>query len=316
MKKRNINGQVLFQDEYYLTDGGMETTLVFHYGIELPHFAAFELINHPEGWDAFRKYYKPYFNIAKKYGLPFILETPTWRANTDWGYKLGYSEKALAEENRKAVRFIRKLKNSADTGPVKFLLSGCIGPRGDGYVVGQAMTVQQAHQYHLPQILAFSQEKVDLVTAMTINYSDEAAGIVKAAKEARVPVVISFTLETDGCLPNGETLREAIEKTDALTDSYAEHFMINCAHPEHFKHVLQEDGDWKKRIRGIRANASTKSHAELDESETLDTGDKCKLAESYQELKRWLPNLKIIGGCCGTDHSHLEEVCRHLFAVV
>lgn len=303
-----------FPQGFYLTDGGLETTLIFHQGIDLPHFAAFELVDYPEGRNALWEYYTPYLHIAQQYGMNFILETPTWRANPDWGFKLGYPEEALTEINRKSVWFLQELKSSSPD-PHKILISGNIGPRGDGYVAEKIMTAEEAYAYHWPQIRAFAREKADLVTAMTLNYTEEAVGIVKAAKKAGVPVVISFTVETDGRLPNGETLQEAIEKTDGFTDGYALHFMINCAHPEHFKHVLGDEGIWKNRIRGIRANASTKSHAELDTSETLDPGDKCLLAEGYIQLKELLPALSIFGGCCGTDHSHLEEICKHIFKV-
>lgn len=307
----DLTQKSLFTEEFYLTDGGLETTLIFHQDIELPYFAAFQLVMHPEGRNALKKYYQPYLEIARHFKLPFILETPTWRANTDWGLKLNYSVEKLMEINRRAVQFVREL-SLAEVGHNKVLISGNIGPQGDGYLAEKSMNVKQASQYHLPQILAFTQEYVDLVTAMTINYIDEAVGIVKAAEMAQVPIVISFTVETDGRLPSGETLQEAIEKTDELTQGYPLHYMINCAHPEHFEHVLSNEHNWKNRIRGIRANASTKSHAELDESDTLDMGDKCLLAESYVRLKGLLPELSIIGGCCGTDHTHLEEVCKHI----
>ena len=299
---------------YYLTDGGLETTLIFHYDLELPHFAAFDLLRTIEGKDALTRYYTPYLDLARKHELNFILETPTWRANNDWGQKLGYTESELAQINREAVAFIEGLKPTMKDDTSHWVTSGNIGPRGDGYVAETIMTSDQAKAYHLPQIRTFSQEGVNLVTALTINYSEEGIGIVQAAREQHVPVVISFTVETDGHLPCGETLKEAIEKTDHETDGYTTYFMINCAHPEHFKHMLNHEETWKNRIQGIRANASTKSHAELDESETLDTGDKNLFVEGYKELKQLLPELRVIGGCCGSDHSHLEILCESMFS--
>ncbi len=302
----------LFPEGKWLTDGGLETTLIFHHGIELPHFAAFELLTQSEGREVLDRYYTPYLELADRYGLRFILETPTWRANTDWGFRMGYTQNDLDGINRKAVRFVRGLKEERAGGGT-VLLSGSIGPRGDGYAVENAMSPDKALSYHRPQIRAFAEEGADLATAMTLNYSDEAIGLLRAAAEVGIPAVISFTVETDGRLPNGESLPEAIERTDRMTDRYATHFMINCAHPEHFTHVLEEDGEWKERIRGIRANASTKSHAELDESDTLDTGDRSLLADGYLRLRELLPDLRIIGGCCGTDHTHLEQVCGGMF---
>lgn len=298
----------------YLTDGGLETTLIYHYGMELPHFAAFTLLESAEGRQALERYYHSYLNIAARYDIDFILETPTWRANGDWGYKLGYSARELDQVNRAAVRFMRHLQDTTQMGEDRTIISGNIGPRGDGYVAGEEMSAAQAMQYHLPQITAFASEGVDLVTALTLTYRNEAAGIIAAARECEVPVVISFTVETDGRLPNGEHLRSAIESTDAATDSYAAYYMINCAHPEHFADVLETGGAWRSRISGIRANASTKSHAELDAADTLDAGDAQRLAESYAKLQGLLPALRVAGGCCGTDHTHIERICRSLFS--
>jgi len=299
----------------YLTDGGLETTLIFHRGIELPHFASFELMTHAEGKGVLREYFRDYLEIAKRYGFGFVIETPTWRSNTDWGYRLGYSEEELRRINMEAIRFGREVAEESGIPLENVIVSGCIGPRGDGYSVAGRMTAEEAEAYHAPQIGAFAQAGADVVTAMTINYIDEGIGIVRAAKTEGIPAVISFTLETDGRLPGGESLQEAIEQTDRQTDGYASYFMINCAHPEHFQGELEGEGEWKNRIRGIRANASTKSHAELDESETLDVGDHSRLAAGYRRLRSLLPELRVVGGCCGTDHTHIDAVCEHMFAV-
>ena len=309
------NGTPLLASEgYYLTDGGLETTLVFHKGIDLPHFAAFELLMHGQGRKTLRDYYFSYLDLARSYGTGFILEAPTWRANRDWGFKLGYTDADLVTINRQAIQFMRELKSSAGVDQEKVLISGCIGPRGDGYSREKLMTAEEAEEYHRPQIQAFADENADLASAMTLTYSSEALGIVLAAREAGLPVVISFTLETDGKLPGGERLKEAIQIVEQKSDCYPAYYMINCAHPEHFADVLSEPGEWKQRIGAVRANASTRSHAELDESETLDTGDKARLAEGYLRLKELLPELRIVGGCCGTDHTHLEEICEELMA--
>ena len=303
----------LLKDGYYLTDGGLETTLIFHEGIELKHFAAFELLNEPGGTEVLTKYYQKYLELAARFNTNFILDAPTWRANPDWGYKLGYSPKEISEINKTAIKFLHAVKSQEEYSQLQILISGAIGPRGDCYVATSRMTPEVAKDYHTEQIRAFAEAGADMVTAYTLNYSDEAIGVVLAAKSLNIPVVISFTLETDGKLPDGETLKDAIEITDAETDRYTSYYMINCAHPDHFKTILNTDSDWKNRIYGIRANASTKSHKELDESETLDAGDKCKLAEGYSKLSQLLPNLRVIGGCCGTDHTHIEEIGRAVF---
>ena len=302
----------VFNQDMYLSDGGLETTLIFHKGITLNYFAAFELLRHDEGKKALEEYYRPYLLLAEKYQLGFILESPTWRASCDWAVKLGYTHDELFALNKQSIKFMRELAQPFGKTVWPIIVSGNIGPRGDGYKADNRMTGEQAKVYHMEQVKAFALADADLVSAVTITYSDEAIGIVNAASSFGLPVVISFTVETDGRLPSGETLHQAIERTDRETESYAEHYMINCAHPQHFLHSFQPPGDWLNRILGIRANASVKSHAELDESDTLDAGDKCLLANGYNQLFDLLPSLKVIGGCCGTDHSHLEEICQAL----
>jgi S-methylmethionine-dependent homocysteine/selenocysteine methylase len=299
--------------EIFLTDGGLETTLIYHRNIDLPHFAAFELMLREEGKQVLMDYYAPYLDLASAYRTGFILETPTWRANPEWADKLGYDQKNLDEINLSSIELMKGIRANWQGDKRQLLISGNIGPRGDGYVVRNAMSADTARAYHLPQIACFASAGAQHVTAMTMSYSAEALGIVLAAREVGVPVVISFTVETNGELPSGERLQDAIESIDHLTDAYVSYYMINCAHPYHFNRVLNAPGSWKLRIRGIRANASDKSHAELDVSTTLDPGDKHLLAEEYGALNQVLPAMQVIGGCCGTDHTHLDAICKYLF---
>lgn len=300
----------VFKQKNYLTDGGLETDLIFNKDIALKHFAAFELLGTEEGRNVLAAYYKPYLSLAEKYKMGFVMESPTWRASYDWGVKLGYTHDELFALNKRAIKFIRELALPFSQSLSHILVSGNIGPRGDGYKADVRMTVDQAKAYHLDQVKAFAFSDADVVTAMTITCSDEAIGIIQAGQSFQIPVVVSFTLETDCKLPSGETLQEAIDRTDKETNNYVTHYMINCAHPRHFVDSLTGDGNWKQRIGGIRANASVKSHAELDESEELDAGDKCLLADGYVELFQLLPSLKVVGGCCGTDWTHIEEICE------
>ncbi len=292
----------------FVTDGGMETDLIFHAGLELPHFASFVLLENVRGTDTLRDYYLRYIELAREYGVGIVLDTPTWRANPDWGARLGYSPAALADVNRRGVALLEELRASAGDEPA-LVISGCIGPQGDGYRADQLMTAAEAEQYHAAQIAAFADTAADMVSALTLTYANEAVGIVRGAEEAAIPSVISFTVETDGRLPSGQPLGEAIEQVDAETAGGAAYFMINCAHPTHFADVLEDGGPWVDRIRGLRANASAKSHAELDEAEELDEGDPPELARQYRDLSRHLPNLTVVGGCCGTDHRHIAAIC-------
>ena len=296
-------------DVPFLTDGGIETTLIFHDGLDLPHFAAYDLLTRDGGAEALRRYFDPYAEIARTAGVGIVLETATWRANPDWADRLGHGPEQLAELNRRAVRLLEDVRAEYETASTPIVISGCIGPRGDGYVVGEAMTAGEAEAYHAQQIGTFAETAADLVTAITMTYADEAVGIVRAATAAALPVVISFTVETDGRLPSGQTLREAIEEVDARTDGAAAYFMINCAHPRHFEGVLEPGSAWTDRIRGLRANASKLSHAELDEAEELDEGNPAELASDYVALRDRLPELHVLGGCCGTDHRHVSAMC-------
>ena len=298
----------------FMTDGGLETDLIFNHGIELPEFAAFDLLKDEDGRQTLRKYFQDYLDISKKQCSGFVLEAPTYRANPDWALKIGYSLESLDEAVRTAVQELEQLREEYETKDFKIAISVCIGPRGDGYSPDNKMSIEKAEEYHSYQIKRVADTHADLVSALTMNYNEEAIGIVKAAKKYGIPVVISYTVETDGKLPSGQSLEAAIKSLDSLTDNYVSYYMINCAHPDHFSDVLNPDSTWAKRIKGLRANASTKSHAELDESEILDAGDKDDLALKYQELKSLLPNLSIIGGCCGTDHTHLGKICETWFA--
>ena len=297
----------------FMTDGGLETDLIFNHGIDLPEFAAFDLLKNKEGKEVLRKYYLDYLNISKQKCSGFILEAPTYRANPDWALKIGYSLESLDAVNKTAVRELEKLRSDYENESFKIAISVCIGPRGDGNSPTNKMSVEMAEEYHSAQIKSIVDTNADFISALTMNYNEEAIGIVKAAKKNNIPVVISYTLETDGTLPSGETLEAAIITLDKKTDNYVSYFMINCAHPNHFASILDPNSKWTNRIKGLRANASNKSHSELNESETLDIGDKEQLAREYQNLKLLLPNLSIIGGCCGTDHTHLKEICEVWF---
>jgi homocysteine S-methyltransferase len=292
----------------FITDGGMETTLIFHVGFELPQFASFVLLDDELGVQALTNYYLQYVEIAREQGVGIILDTPTWRANPDWGSRLGYSPDALLDIDRRGVALLEARRPDADGKPL-LVISGCVGPRGDGYRADQMMSATEAQEYHFPQIATFGKTSADMIGALTLTYASEAIGIVKAAEEAAIPAAVSFTLETDGRLPSGQSLREAIEEVDEQTDGAAAYFMINCAHPTHFAEVFHDEGPWIERIRGLRANASSKSHAELDEADELDEGDPIELARQYRNLSGQLPNLNVVGGCCGTDHRHVAAIC-------
>jgi len=302
-------------DALFVTDGGIETALIFNEGFTLPDFAAFDLFRRTGGEAALRRYYGAYVRIAAQFRAGMVLESATWRASTDWGRRLGYNAVQLADVNRKAIHLLEDIRR--EHRELSTVISGCVGPRGDGYNPTHVMSTDEAQAYHREQISVVSHTAEEKVSAITMNYVEEAIGIARAAEEAGMPAAISFTVETDGRLPTGQPLQEAIEQVDGATAMYPVYYMLNCAHPEHFQRVLEKP--WARRIRGLRANASRKSHAELNESVELDTGDPAELGEQYSMLKRTLlPGLNVVGGCCGTDHRHVQRIaaaCAPLFRV-
>lgn len=291
----------------FLSDGGLETTLMFLERLELPELAAFPLLRDPAAVEAMRRYYRRHAGIARAHGTGFILETSTWRASPDRGRRLGYADDELAAANRAAVTLVEQVRAEFEGAGAPLVISGAIGPRGDGYVAGTLMSVAEAHDYHRFQVDVFAGTAADLVTAHTMTNVPEAAGVALAARDAGMPVVISFTVETDGRLPGGQPLSAAIMEVDATTAGAPAYYMVNCAHPSHFSHAL-EDADWMRRLRGIRANASRRSHAELDESTELDIGNPAELGADYAELRRRFPWINVLGGCCGTDHRHIAAI--------
>ncbi len=295
-------------DRVFLSDGGLETTLMFDDRFDLPFAEVFVLLDSHEGMRTLRDYFRRYAEMARAAGFGFVLESPTWRSNRDWGARLGYSERALAGINRRAIDLLVEIREEFETEASPMVISGCVGPRGDGYDPGDVMTPAEAEDFHARQVGIFAETEADLVSAFTMTNVSEATGFTRAAQAAGIPAVVSFTLETDGCLPTGQTLREAIETVDGATNAGPAYYMINCAHPTHFEGALEAGEAWVKRLRGLRANASKKSHAELDDCGVLDSGDPVDLGHHYRRLRKRLGHVNVVGGCCGTDHRHIEEI--------
>lgn len=294
-------------NERLLTDGGIETTLIFHDGLELPYFAAFTLLKTIEGRVALRRYYEKYIQVAHEQSVGFILDSATWRASADWGRRVGYDKARLADANRQAIDLLFDLRREHEKDS-PFVISGNIGPRGDGYVAKEMMSAAAAEEYHEAQVAVFDEAGADMVSAITMTHAGEAAGIARACANRNLPLALAFTVETDGRLPSGQRLSDAIEEVDGNGMGAPTYYMINCAHPVHFRDVLDTNADWTHRIRGLRANASRMSHEELDNAETLDDGNPAELAQDYANLLPLLPNLRVFGGCCGTDHRHIRAI--------
>jgi S-methylmethionine-dependent homocysteine/selenocysteine methylase len=296
----------------FITDGGIETALIFLQQIDLPLFAAFPLVANSEGVAQLKAYYQPYIDIATANRAGFILDTPTWRCSRGWAEQLGFTVQDVEFFNEASVRLMSEIRDRNASADTPIVINGAIGPQDDGYNPANLMSSEEAEDYHRHQVEVFARSQADMVSAITLTYPEEAIGIARAAAKAGIPAAISFTVETDGRLPTGASLEEAIEITDAETGASPVYYMINCAHPTHFNHVIGGDAAWMQRIYGVRANASCMSHAELDQATELDDGNPREFGRDYIELQRKLDNLRVYGGCCGTDHRHIAEVCRSL----
>jgi homocysteine S-methyltransferase len=297
--------------QMFVTDGGIETHMIFNEGEDLPHFSVFQLIDSERGREKMRAYYRHYIAIAKQAGQGFLFDTNTWRANKDWGALVGYDAARLHAVNAGSVAFCAEMAREFNEAGVPTVISGAIGPRRDAWQYDAGMTIAEAVTYHTPQVRSFAEAGADFVTAYTLTNTPEAIGIAEAARTAGIACVLSFTLETDGHLPGGKPLGRAISEVDAALEGYPAYYMINCVHPIHFATTIRHGGNWVDRIGGLRVNASMKSHAELDESEALDIGNWQDLAQRYGRILPLLPNLRVIGGCCGTDHRHIGAICHH-----
>jgi len=296
-----------------VTDGGLETTLIFHHGFDLPHFAAFPLLDSADGRSALRRYYDSYGAAAQRSGAGCIFDTPTFRASPDWAAKVGYDLDGLRRIIRDSVALLREVRDAWETPDLPVVINGAIGPRGDGYSAAETMDADAAEAFHAPQVRGYAEAGTDLVMAQTMTHTGEAIGIARAAAKAGIPAVVSFTVETDGRLPDGSSLREAILATELATGSSPAHYLVNCAHPAHLAPALVEGGEWIGRLGGLRANPSQKSHAELNESTTLEDGDPDELAAMLAETRRRYRHFAVMGGCCGSDHRHAEKIglaCR------
>ncbi|MCA8880403.1 MAG: homocysteine S-methyltransferase family protein [Rhodobacteraceae bacterium] len=305
---------LLSADRPFLTDGGFETSLFFLDGFDAPEFAAIVLLDDPAARQAIARYFDRFLATAARAGTGFVLDTGSWRGCTEWAGKLGRSADDLIRLNRDSVALAREIRAGWTDRVAPILINGVVGPAGDAYAPDTELDAATAERLHTPQIRVFAEEGVDLVSAITMTHVGEAVGIARAAQAAGLPVVISFTVETDGRLPTGETLGAAIRATDAATDSAPLYYMVNCAHPDHFRDAFLAREDWVARIGGLRANASRLSHAELDAAEELDDGDPEEFGRLHAELARYVPNLRVVGGCCGTDHRHVGCVSHHLHA--
>lgn len=294
-------------DEVFLTDSGIETDLIYNHGLDLPDFAPFPLLESDEGRTTLLDYFRAHLDVASERGMGVVFETPTWRASPDWGERLGYDLERLAELNRDAVDLLRCIRDESRSS-LPFVISGNVGPRADGYDDEALMTAAEAAEYHAWQVGVLAASGVDIVSALTVDYVAEGVGIADAAAGSQVPSVISFTTDVEGRLPDGTTVAHAIERIDSGSLAAPAYYMLNCTHPQHILQMLQDDAPWRRRIRGLRANASPLGLVEPDEGQPLDPGDIGEFGELMRQVHLVAPTITILGGCCGTDARHVRAI--------
>ena len=278
--------------------GGFETWMQYVDGFTLRHFCGFELLNDARGITCLRDYQRKIIEAAVANGFGVINEGLHYRASRDWGELIGFSKEALEDINIRGIEFYRELGREYDSPDTPMLVGGVIGPRGDAYNVGRTPDAAEAEDYHSEQILTFSSVQ-------------EAIGLVRAAKAAGMPVIVSFIAANGGRLQGGETLQQAITLVDAATGSGPDYYMINCTHPTEFEQGLTP-GDWTTRLGGFMPNAVAMETLDLCKLGHLEDGDPAELGHQMADLARRFPHINVWGGCCGTDGRHIGQITRQV----
>jgi len=300
--------------EFFLTEGGTETEMMYRHGFELPEFCMLPLLDNPQAVSAMRGMFCQQLDVAAEFGLSFLLTGLDYRASPDWGAKLGYSPSALADANIAAIEFLRDIAKGYEGQIPHLHIGGILGPRGDAYSLNNEITAESAAAYHAVQLETLKRANVDFVCAATFNSIAESVGALRAADRIGLPLSVSLTLDSSCRLKSGPTLAEAITEIDAQAgDAAPEFYMVNCSHPLEYEPAL-ENQDWIRRLRGVRPNASKMEKLALCKLGHIEEGDPVELGSQVRDLSKRYPHMDIFGGCCGTGHNHLREIAKALVA--
>lgn len=297
---------------FYLAEGGQETEIMYRHGHELPEFAMYPLLDKPAAMADLKTMYERVLATAAEHGFTALISGLDYRGSPDWGGKLGYSNAALTDALEQSIAFLRDVARPYQEQGNEVLIGGVIGPRGDAYSLNRTITAEESEDYHAFQLEVLKRAKVDIVTAMTFNNVPEAVGVARAASRVGLPLTIAFTLDSNHRLKSGPSLRQAIESVDAETgEDRPDFYGINCSHPLEFEPAL-EPGDWIKRVRSLRPNASAMDKIALCKIGHLEDGDPVDLGRRMGALSRRYPHIDVWGGCCGTWDRHLGEIARNV----
>lgn len=297
------------EGRYYLSEGGMETEVMYKHGFDFPHFAVFELLKNPKAVSALQAMYRQYFDVVAKHQMVALVGGLDYRASPDWGALLGYSADGLSDMNHRCIDFLRDLAKEYIGEIDEILIQGFIGPRGDAYETNTVITEQESEDYHSVQLQTLKEADVDLASALTFNNIPESIGVAKAAARLDLPLCISLSLDGSSRLNSGPSLGDAIKTIDAATDNSVAFYMINCVHPLEYESALADES-WMKRIRGVRPNASVMDKISLCKIGHLEDGDPIELGNQIGDLFKRFPHMDILGGCCGTWDNHLDQMAQ------
>ncbi|HEY8592653.1 MAG TPA: homocysteine S-methyltransferase family protein [Sphingomicrobium sp.] len=292
----------------YLAEGGQETELMYGHGFELPKFALFPLLDDAAAVVQLKAMYEAVLQVAVRHRMSVMLGGLDYRASPDWAGLLGIDAVRLADYQHRSVAFLREVAEPYLEKLPHILVSGIVGPQGDAYERNQTVTASSAEAYHGTQMDNLASAGVDLVQAMTFTSSHEAIGVIRAAQARELPIVVSFMTDSPDEPGGQRSFRQTIEDVDRATDSYALFYGINCAHPREFEPLLRDQGEWLNRIGLLRPNASAKDKVELCQIGHLERGDARELAQLMGVLAARLPNVRVLGGCCGTWDEHLDLI--------
>lgn len=292
-----------------LMEGALGERLKREYNICFDeHVAMAGLVYSEQGRKALTELWNGYLSVARRYKLPFVATTPTRRANRERISRSCFSENIVKDN----VQFLRSIQEASG---IEMYVGALLGCKGDAYTGEGALSEQEAYHFHQWTTARFAEAGVDFLYAGIMPSLPEAVGLAKAADETKLPYIISFTIQADGRLIDGTPISEAICSIDEKTDNKPVCYMANCVHPR----ILFQALSWpfnrtevvRFRFRGIQANTSPLSYAELDGSKDLKCSEPEVFAEEMLRLGS-ISSIQIWGGCCGTDDRHMECLARWL----
>ncbi len=305
--------QILTSSDYILGEGAVIERLRRDTPFELDEMVVNSAFIYEEKKrQALSKIIRQYIDIGKRYDIPLLLSTPTWRANKERIDNAGFGDNDVNGDN---FRFLESLKNSYGAYSQKIFICGLMSCRGDAYKPEEALSVKDAATFHAWQAQQLAKTSVDFILGATLPALSEAQGLASALAQTKKPYVLSFVLRPEGTLLDGTPIKECIETIDREISPSPFAYMANCTHSSTFQKAFQPSfnisDSTKKHIIGLLANTSSLTPEELNENVTLQEEKPELFGRRLAAISSDF-GVKILGGCCGTDNRHIEELARQL----